>query len=220
MRVDDVPLPLLPLFHAYGYGVGAVLQGSTLLTRHTCRFERTRPRVHDGPRIECIFHEHLPAYFASFLPPRTGERYVWLNHPIWYMRAIHVSLAWNGVTELALGSTGHGGQGALEQVIAFVRRGYHTTFAVDGPAGPAHVVRRGALDVALATGRPLIAVHFAYDAAFRLGGWDRKWQPKPGSRVRIIESEPLFVNAENYETQRERLCAGLAGAASMSADAT
>lgn len=211
MRVDDVPLPLLPLFHAYGYGVGAFMQSMNLLTRATCQFERDPARHCAGPRIECIFHEHLPAYFASFLPPAAGERYAWLNHPIWYMRAIHVVLAWNGVRELALGSTGHGGQGALEQVIAFVRSGYNTTFAVDGPAGPAHVVRRGALDVALATGRPLIAVHFAYDDAVRFGGWDRKWQPKPGSRVRVVESEPLYVTAENYAAQRERLTRGLAG---------
>lgn len=212
MRVDNVPPHILPFFHLYGYGVGALLEASTLLMRRTCRFSREQMSERDGPRIECLFHEHLPVYFASYLPPPVGERYAWLNHPIWYMRAVHVLLAWNGVHKLALGSTGHGGQNALAQVIAFVRAGYNTTFAVDGPAGPPHVVRRGALDVALATGRPLVALRFTYDGAFRQGGWDRKWQPLPFSRVRIYESPPLFVTADNYEEQKAQLTRELTGA--------
>ena len=193
MRVDDVPWWLSPLFHAYGYGVGGLVELWLRSIRQSCRFEglRTEPA---GPRIECIWHEHLPTYIATYLPPLPGTRVIWMNHPIWYMRPVHVSLALRGVPELALGSTGHGGQEALERVVACLRAGYSTGLAVDGPAGPAHVLKRGALDMARASGRPVVAIRFSYEHARRLPGWDHKYWPLPGSRVVIRESEPIFAS--------------------------
>lgn len=205
MRVDDVPLWLKPAFHAYGYGFGACFWALTHLIRHTCRHEWLSRAQEVGPRIECIWHEHLPTYIATYMPAQPGVQYAWMNHPIWYMRPIHVLLAWNGVRELALGSTGHGGQAALEQVVGYLRRGYRTSMAVDGPAGPPHELKRGALDMALASGCPIIAIRFEYERAVRSIEWDRKWFPLPGSRVRIRESPALWVTQENYQEQRERL---------------
>ena len=74
--------------------------------------------------------------------------------------------------------------------------------AVDGPGGPPRVLKRGALDMALASGRPIVAIRFEYERAIRTREWDRKWLPLPGSRIHIRESEPLFVTADNYEEQR------------------
>lgn len=208
MRVDEIPGPLLPAFHAYGYGVGALLHGIEQTLRHTCRFERLEVAA-PGARIECIWHEHLPAYIAAYLPPAPGRCYAWMNHPVWYMRPVHVLLAWSGVETLALGSTGHGGQAALDRVVEYVREGYSTSVAVDGPSGPAHVLRRGALDMALRTGAPLVAIHFEYERAVRVGGWDRKHYPLPYSRVRVLERGPFWVNAQNYESVREALASAL-----------
>jgi len=202
MRVDGVPLALRPAFHAYGYGLGAALESVIATIRHTCRIERRRAGPRVGPRIDCFWHEHLPAYIASYLPPAPGEHHIWMNHPIWYMRAVHVLLAWNGVSKLALGSSGHDGQAALAEVVGYLRAGRSTAVAVDGPAGPPHVLRRGALDMALESGLPLVAIRFTYGRVVRAPSWDRKCFPLPFSRVAVSESAPLHVTRENYEEQR------------------
>jgi lysophospholipid acyltransferase (LPLAT)-like uncharacterized protein len=202
MRVDDVPWWLKPAFHTFGYGMGLLVEGSLRSIRHTCRFEGL-PAGPQEPRIECIWHEHLPAYMASYLPPRLGAPVMWMNHPAWYMRPIHVSLGLRGVPELALGSTGHGGQAALAQVVARLRQGYSTGLAVDGPAGPAHVLKRGAIDMARLSGRKLVAIRFEYERAVRLPGWDRKFWPLPGSTVRVFESNPLTVATDSVEAHEQ-----------------
>jgi lysophospholipid acyltransferase (LPLAT)-like uncharacterized protein len=216
-RVDEIPLHLKPLFHAYGYGFGALLDGLVTTIRHTCHVERHQAANIAGPRIECIWHEHLAAYVATYLPSRERE-YVWLNHPIWYMRPVHVMLALNGVTKLSLGSTGHDGQAALERIIAYLKEGYSTTLAVDGPAGPVHEVKRGALELGLASGYPVVGIRFEYERELRLGGWDRKHFPLPGSRLQVIESAPLFVTRENYDASSRalRMALGAPGGPGMS----
>ena len=202
MRVDNVPLSLRPAFHMFGYGAGALLHAVMIAIRHTCRLERVRPAAVEGPRIDCFWHEHLPAYIASYLPPEASLRYVWMNHPMWYMRPVHVLLHCNGVAALALGSSGHSGQRALQDVVAYLKNGFSTALAVDGPAGPAHVLKRGALDMALASGCPVVGIRFEYERTVRTPSWDRKPYPLPFSTVRIIESEPLYVTSANYSEQR------------------
>lgn len=205
MRVDDVPLWLRPAFHVYGYGLGALLQASNSAIRHACHHEWRSRAPSQGPRIECIWHEHLPAYMASYLPGQHGVRYAWLNHPIWYMRPVHLVLRWNGVRDVYLGSTGHGGREALARVVARLRDGFRTTMAVDGPAGPPRVAKRGALDMALQSGCPVVAIRFAYERAVRARDWDRKWFPLPGSRIYIDEGEPIHVTEQTFDSCRARL---------------
>jgi len=207
MRVDDVPPWLQPLFHAYGYGVGALMQAASRTVRHGCRIVYEARAQLAGPRIECIWHENLPTYMAAYLPPPHGIDYVWMNHPAWYMRPVHLVLRWNGVKELALGSAGHGGRSALAQVVTRLREGKSTSMAADGPAGPPHHVKRGALDMALASGLPLVAVRFAYGRFVRTREWDRKIWPLPGSTVRIWESAPMHVTADDFTATRSALAA-------------
>jgi lysophospholipid acyltransferase (LPLAT)-like uncharacterized protein len=208
MRVDTVPWHWKPAFHAYGFTSAVLLHAFTSLIRRTCVFERSANPA-EGPRIECIWHEHLPTYIASYLPSEHGRRYAWLNHPSWYMRGVHVLLAWYGVDRLALGSSGHGGQRALERIVEYLREGYSTLVAVDGPAGPPHRVRRGALDMALATSCPIVGIRFEYERSIRGPGWDRRYVPLPGSRIRIHESASIRVERNDYERARDALTRAL-----------
>ena len=147
----------------------------------------------------------MSTFMAHYLPVKTGVEYAWMNHPIWYMRPVHVVLARNGVTKLALGSSGHDGQAALARLVGWLADGCATALAVDGPGGPARVVKRGALELAVRTGLPIVAIRFEYSRALRLPGWDRKWMPVPGSHVAVVESAPLIVRRSNFESQRARL---------------
>lgn len=211
MRVDEVPWWLRPAFEAYGRSVGAVMYASTELLRRTCAFEEVSRAPVDGARIECIWHEHLPAYIARYLPAPDGRRVAWMNHPRWYMHPVHVALRARGVERIILGSTGHGGQDALDGVVACLREGFTTGVAVDGPAGPAHVAKRGALAMALTSGRPIVAIRFEYERAWRGSSWDRKAFPAPGSRVRVTETGPITVTADTLDEARAALVRGLGG---------
>lgn len=186
-----------PAFHAFGYGVGGAFQAALRVIRATCTFEGLpADRSAEGPRIECIWHEHLPAYIAAFLPG--PYPHIWLNHPIWYMRPVHVLLGWRGVREIVLGSSGHGGREAAQQVAARLRLGGSSTgVAVDGPAGPARKLKRGALDMAAETGLPIVPIRFEYERALRGGAWDRKHWPLPHSRVTVVPGAPLTVAASD-----------------------
>lgn len=164
------------------------------------------------PRIDCIWHENLPAYMAHYLPPPPGQpTQVWMSHPAWRMRPIHVWLRWNGVGGLVLGSTGHGGQVALDSLAEILMKNdgqlSSTMFAVDGPSGPVREVKRGALDLALMTGLPLVGISFRYKgASVRALGWDRKYYPIPFlSAIGVCEGSPIHVTELNYDQSRRRL---------------
>lgn len=90
--------------------------------------------------------------------------------------------------KLARGSTGKRGMEALEEAIAALKAGDANTLAItpDGPRGPQHVIKRGALIAARETGLPL------YMLTIRLGScvvlrksWDDFEVPLPFSVVTI-----------------------------------
>ena len=192
--MDEIPWAWRPAFHAFGYGVGGGFELALRVTRRSCRFEGLRhDRAAEPPRIECIWHEHLPAYIAAFLPG--PHPHVWLNHPSWYMRPVHVLLGLRGVREIMLGSSGHGGKQAAARVAErLAAGGLSTGVAVDGPAGPPRELKPGALDMAAATGLPIVPIRFEYERAARGRGWDRKHWPLPGSTVRVVEGSPIHVS--------------------------
>ena len=217
LRVDNIPLLLKPAFHLYGYAGAASMEAMFCVLRSTVCHDRVRSGstiegVDDSntrimPTIHCVFHENLPIYMATYLPPGPKKpRHVWMNHPHWRMHPIHVWLKWNGVDRLFFGSTGHGGQDALDGLIQELQgHRYSTMIAVDGPSGPPHEVKRGALDLSLATGLPLIGISFKYEHFVRAPGWDRKYYPMMFSRVKIKEGAPIFVTEDNYSESRDRL---------------
>ena len=174
--------------------------------RATVTFDKCNVKFHT-PRIECVFHENIPAYMSAYLPPKSNQpKHVWMNHPAWRMLPIHIWLKRNGVDKLALGSTGHGGQQALDTLIDMMKtQQYSTMVAVDGPAGPQHEVKRGALDLAVETGLPVVGISFKYNKYIRAPGWDGKYYPLPFTRVDMHEGEPIYVTKQNYEECREKL---------------
>jgi lysophospholipid acyltransferase (LPLAT)-like uncharacterized protein len=84
---------------------------------------------------------------------------------------------------------------------AFARRlsrladeGFSIIVTPDGPFGPAHVAKPGALIVARQSGLPIVPWAFRLRPAIRLTGrWDRQLLPLPFSRIRIITGEPVHI---------------------------
>jgi lysophospholipid acyltransferase (LPLAT)-like uncharacterized protein len=74
-----------------------------------------------------------------------------------------------------------------------IQQGAYADIAVDGPHGPAGVVRPGAIWLARYTGVPLIPVGFAAWPAVRVPRWDRMIVPLPGARVVFVVGKPIRV---------------------------
>jgi len=194
----------------YGFIVAALFWLGWRLLRCTVRVRHVNaPQDVHQPTVDCAWHETLMPYFVGAMPYR--RPYVWMNHPAWYMKGIHFFLAWVGVRELVLGSSGHGGRQALQALIPLLKQGASTFLNPDGPYGPAHVVKDGVLVLAEQSGLPVVAIHVKCHQAWRISTWDRKWIPKHGSVIELIYSEPWFVTPANREDVRVRIAQHLNG---------
>jgi len=159
--------------------------------------------------IDCAWHQGVVPYSIGAM--RYSKPYVWMNHPAWYMKGVHIFLGWMGVGTLVLGSSGHGGRRALQRLVPLVEKGSSTCLNPDGPYGPARVVKDGVLDLAQQTGLPIVAIRIYCSRALRLPSWDQKLVPLPGSRVELIYSSPWHVTAETRESVRARIQSHLNG---------
>ncbi len=72
---------------------------------------------------------------------------------------------------------------------------------VDGPTGPAGIIKQGVVHLAQTTGAVLVPVGISADRAWYAHSWDRFLVPKPCSRIVIHFGE--MINYENTENREE-----------------
>jgi len=114
--------------------------------------------------------------------------------------------------EVVRGSSSRGGARGLRGMIRAVRSGADAAFAVDGPRGPAHEAKRGALVVGALARARIVPVATAARRAWVLGrAWDRFEIPLPFTTVAIAigAARSFAANAEGARElaraiQRER----------------
>jgi lysophospholipid acyltransferase (LPLAT)-like uncharacterized protein len=87
---------------------------------------------------------------------------------------------------------------AREQNIERLRSGLRecstAAIAIDGPLGPRHVVKRGAIQMAAELGFLLVPVGVAADRSKVVEGrWDRMEIPRWFARVGLVAGEPLVI---------------------------
>jgi lysophospholipid acyltransferase (LPLAT)-like uncharacterized protein len=99
----------------------------------------------------------------------------------------------------ARGSSTRGGVGALVEMARLVRLGCPAGFTVDGPRGPRHVAKMGALLLAKKTGEAVLPFGVNAERFWTLKSWDRMQIPKPFSRVWVRFAPPLRVAPEADE---------------------
>lgn len=104
------------------------------------------------------------------------------------------------------GSSTRGGIGALIEQIKLMKLGCPAGFAVDGPKGPRHAAKEGAVLLAKKTGNPLIAFAVTPEKFWTLKSWDKMEIPRPFTRAFIEVATPIFVNAkaDNIEIADKR----------------
>ena len=97
------------------------------------------------------------------------------------------------------GSSTRGGVGALVELTRLVRRGCPAGFSIDGPRGPRHVAKMGAVLLAKKTGQAVLPFGVNAERFWSLKSWDRMQIPKPFSRVRVRFAPPIYVPSDADE---------------------
>ncbi|MHB1050569.1 MAG: lysophospholipid acyltransferase family protein [Bacteroidota bacterium] len=94
------------------------------------------------------------------------------------------------------GSSHVGGKEAMQLMTDAVNSGSSLVITPDGPRGPRHEMKMGAIRVAQKTGVPLVLVGIAAKNKKKLRSWDAFEVPIPFSRVCAVYSDPVFVPSE------------------------
>jgi lysophospholipid acyltransferase (LPLAT)-like uncharacterized protein len=208
-RVDDVPWPIRLPYLALTEIAGGVMAAYLLVVHKTSRivFEGDRACI-DGaaPVIQCVWHENVLAHVASGID---FANHVWMNHPSWYMRPVHVTLRWFHVSRLVLGSSAHDGRRAAEGVVEALRAGHATAIYPDGPSGPRRELKRGVLHIAAQSGAPVVPIAIDVSRAVRLGTWDAKIVPLPFGTLRLTIGDPISVTPAALDDAAQALVRAL-----------
>ncbi len=105
---------------------------------------------------------------------------------------------WN--YKVTRGSSSKGGDVALGIIVDYLKYEGSVAITPDGPRGPRHEMKAGAVVAAKKSGLPLVLLGVGYKNKFTLNNWDKFEIPKPFSKVKLIFSEPIYVNYDlTYE---------------------
>lgn len=107
------------------------------------------------------------------------------------------------------GSSSRGGRKALGDMIMKLKETGLAAHIVDGPTGPAGVVKAGVVRLANAAGAAIVPFYTSADRAWYFGSWDRFMLPKPFARVTIRFGDIIpwkaMTNEAEFEMQRNTL---------------
>lgn len=100
---------------------------------------------------------------------------------------------WN--YKVSRGSSSKGGKEALADLIESANNGYLIVVTPDGPRGPAHQIKNGALIIANECNIPVIPVKIKYSSKKILTkSWDNFEIPYPFSRCEVTFGSEFFYN--------------------------
>jgi lysophospholipid acyltransferase (LPLAT)-like uncharacterized protein len=164
------------------------------------------PDYLNGPLIFCFWH---------------GRQAGLLAHPRPRSVAVLSSLSTDGTLqsiilrllgfEVFRGSSSRGGARGLKAIINALRSGHtDAAFAVDGPRGPLHEVKPGAIEAAQKSGATIIPITTRASHAWVFTkAWDQYELPKPFASVELYRGQGIAVDGEECETLRTRLTSAL-----------
>lgn len=98
------------------------------------------------------------------------------------------------------GSSSRGGIGALVEMVRLMRAGKPTAFTIDGPRGPRHEAKMGAVLLAKKTGQPILPFSINPARYYATPSWDRFQVPYPFTRARVRIAPPIYVAPDADET--------------------
>ena len=99
---------------------------------------------------------------------------------------------------------------ALVEAVRQMKQGKHIAFTVDGPKGPAHQVKPGAVYLAKRMNAYMVPVSVGFSRYWTLKSWDRYRIPKPFARAKIIFGKPYRLSEDISENAIQQACVELA----------
>ncbi|HEX9918797.1 MAG TPA: lysophospholipid acyltransferase family protein [Pyrinomonadaceae bacterium] len=103
----------------------------------------------------------------------------------------------------ARGSSSRGAVGALVEMVKLVRQGRPAGFTIDGPRGPRHVAKMGAVLLAKKTGVPVLPFSVNAERYYAAPSWDGLQVPSPFTRARVQIAPPIHVPPDADEAALE-----------------
>jgi lysophospholipid acyltransferase (LPLAT)-like uncharacterized protein len=197
--VNNVPLILKPSFYIISYLVAISMFIYAVIAHFACKYEIVG-QEHLACRenyIFCHWHTFIPLYFTAFFP--LLNHHVWMQHPLWYMKPIHLILYFAGIKKIILGSSRFSGRKAADKLVRYLKNGYSTVILPDGPSGPAFIAKSGVFHISLKSNVPVVPIKFTGSKYFEGRSWDRKKWPVPFALIRVEFGGPIQVTAENFE---------------------
>lgn len=94
------------------------------------------------------------------------------------------------------GSSSKGGDVALGIMIDHAKNGYSIAITPDGPRGPEHKFKAGAVIAAKKSCVPVVLMAIGIKSKKKLKSWDKFQIPNPFSNVKVIYSDPVYVDAK------------------------
>lgn len=92
------------------------------------------------------------------------------------------------------GSSSRGGMRGLLEMVKIMKSGAKCAITVDGPRGPRHQVKPGAVLLAQKTHALLLPLGVAYSNYHKLNNWDQTELPMPGSRAVLAVGNPFSIS--------------------------
>ncbi len=92
------------------------------------------------------------------------------------------------------GSSTTGGDVALGIMIDYAKNKHSITITPDGPKGPWHKLKAGAVITAKKSGLPLILAGIGIKQKRLLNSWDKFEVPKLFTKAVVVYSDPIYVN--------------------------
>ncbi|WP_244147395.1 lysophospholipid acyltransferase family protein [Desulfovermiculus halophilus] len=118
--------------------------------------------------------------------------------------------------QLARGSSSRNGMQAVRRVLQLIERSRSdAVLTVDGPKGPRHEVKEGAVYIAAKSGLPVVPVRVHAHPVKRFSkAWDKFQLPLPGARCVVHYGRPYTLSSKKINSlflhqERERLQAAL-----------
>ena len=174
-------------FARFLLSAAAVLLIRVLVRTWRVSFLGPDPNAATGPFVFCFWH---------------GNQAGLLAHPRVRPAVVMTSLSRDGTLQSRIlsrlgfvvvrGSSSRGGAAGLKAVIAKMREGCDALFAVDGPRGPLHQIKPGALSAAKTVNAPLVPLRAEASRAWVFQRtWDRYTLPKPFASVVVYRGTPI-----------------------------
>jgi lysophospholipid acyltransferase (LPLAT)-like uncharacterized protein len=92
------------------------------------------------------------------------------------------------------GSSSRNGGRALKEMVRHLKNSGLAAHVVDGPRGPAGIVKAGVVSMARSAGAVVVPVHISSDRAWYFHSWDRFMLPKPFAKVTLRFGDMLDLN--------------------------